>query len=81
MNILNYIAPDGSGRLDLNDRAVLDGQETVANQNGILFLAYLARAVNDSSIAWSEIVSRHASIVSVGKGRYLRSARPRLHTG
>lgn len=68
--IKDYIAPDGSGRLHLNDRAVLDGQETVSNQNGILFLAYLARS--NPNYTWGLVVSEHANIVSLGKGRFIR---------
>lgn len=69
--ILDFIAPDGSGRLELDDRAVLDGQETVRNQNGILFLAYMARACGQSDVFWSAAIKHHCS-VSVGRGRLLR---------
>ncbi len=73
IDIINpYLAPDGGMRLDLNDRAVLDGQETVANQNPVLFLAYAREAIGERTIPWREIAAHHARIVSVGPGRYLR---------
>lgn len=69
--IENYIAPDGGGMLHLNDKATLDGQETTANQNPILFLAYMARASGNIE-SYSEPVGRHGALTKVGKGRYLR---------
>jgi len=72
MNIEQYIAPDGSGRLHLNDRAVLDGQETVSNQNGVLYLAYLCRAVGPHNAIFLSAILKHADTVHVGKGRFLR---------
>jgi hypothetical protein len=69
--IQQYIAEDGGCRLDLNDRAVLDGQATTANQNGNLFLAYLDKALINNQLT-KEAAIKHEAIVKVGKGRYLR---------
>ncbi len=69
--IPQYIAPDGGARLDLNDRAILGGQETVANQNAILFLAYLSKAVGPNALITQAAVTQEAT-VKVAKGRYLR---------
>lgn len=71
-SISNYIAPDGGGMLHLNDKAVLDGQETTANQNPILYLAYMARACGLESHDWQLEIIKHGQRVQVGKGRFLR---------
>jgi hypothetical protein len=70
MSIIDYIAGDDGGQLDLNDRTILDGQATTINQNGVLFLAYMARACGTDNFTGSALT--HSKIVSVGKGRYLR---------
>jgi hypothetical protein len=67
-----YLAPDGGARLHLNDRAVLAGQETVSNQNPILYLAYMARAIGDKQVPWDSVALHHAQYVCLGKGRYIR---------
>ncbi len=67
-----YLAPDGSARLHKEDKTVLDGQETVANQNGVLFLAYMARAVGDKQVPWNSVALHHAQFVCLGQGRYIR---------
>ncbi len=67
-----YLAPDGSARLHKEDKTVLDGQETVANQNGVLFLAYMARAVGDKQVPWNSVALHHAQFVCLGEGRYIR---------
>ena len=69
--IEDYIAPDGGGMLDLNDKAVLDGQATTANQNGVLYLAYMMRSCG-KTVELIKAAYLHHSIVSVGKGRLLR---------
>lgn len=71
MGITDYIAPDGGGRTKLDDNAILDGQATTANQNPVLFLAYMMRACG-RTVDIIKASHLHHSIVSVGKGRLLR---------
>lgn len=71
MDLKDYIAPDGGGMLHLGDRQILGGQETTINQNGILFLAYMARACG-RTVDIIKAVYLHRSIVSLGKGRLIR---------
>jgi hypothetical protein len=69
--IRQYIAGDGGARLELTDDMILDGQATTKNQNSILFLAYLSKAVGPNPIITAAAI-KHEHIVKVAKGRYLR---------
>lgn len=71
-NLSDYIAEDGGGRLHLNDKAFVGGQWTTANENPILFLAYMARSTGVNNPIYFQAVMQHTHCTFVGRGRYVR---------